>query len=264
MAKSRNKPRREKRSPGVKRSPGQPAEPHVLQRTVHAHGTAELLAEYDSIATSFGVARRCRYRFIYPDGRVWNGWTWDPTWQPESIPDGAVRGDIRRQNNGAFGEPRYWYVDRPRRCVQCSVDFVFAAAEQKHWYETLGFYADSVAVRCPPCRKKRRTEASLRTSLAEALRATEQHPDRAAAWLDLAWATERLFRRAGVSNLDRGIHAARTARDRGEGIDADLVEAALQRLAGRPNKAEDVLNAALERPLTKRERAKLRASSTSR
>ena len=81
-----------------------------------------------------------------------------PTTRPP-LPKGAVRGDIRKQNFCQMcNVPRYFYVDEPRSCIQCGEGFVFGAGEQKFWYETLGFYARSEAVRCRNCRKQRRSD----------------------------------------------------------------------------------------------------------
>jgi len=207
--------------------------------------------------TSFGGARQCRYRFTGVDGRVHEGWTWDPTWQPGSIPAGALRGDIARQVMGAFSTPRYWYEDRERRCVQCGQRFVFSAAEQKYWYETLGFYEESVAIRCAPCRKQRRTAHALREGLATALRASEASPKQPEVWLDVAAATAALFETTGAGDLDRGIAAARRASRLGDVAGGAVAEAELQRLASRPRKARASLEAAMTELMPRRRRRQI-------
>lgn len=72
----------------------------------------------------------------------------------------AVRADISRQNYSVC--PRYWYVNAIFQCARCSETFCFSAAEQKHWYEELGFYVDSYAKTCLACRQDKRKQKSLR------------------------------------------------------------------------------------------------------
>ena len=64
--------------------------------------------------------------------------------------------------------PNYFYVDIPRRCVECRVDFVFAATEQKHWFEEPKFHFDTIPVRCVTCRRKRRSDKVLMIELGSA------------------------------------------------------------------------------------------------
>jgi hypothetical protein len=49
--------------------------------------------------------------------------------------------------------------------VDCGQRFVFAAAEQRFWYETLQFWVQSRPKRCIPCRRARR--ARRRSSAAD-------------------------------------------------------------------------------------------------
>jgi hypothetical protein len=46
------------------------------------------------------------------------------------------------------------YYDVERTCRDCGRLFLFYAAEQKHWYEVLGFKLDADCVRCYPCRRR--------------------------------------------------------------------------------------------------------------
>ena len=45
------------------------------------------------------------------------------------------------------------YYDVERKCRDCHRMFIFFAAEQRYWYETLRFPIESDCVRCYPCRK---------------------------------------------------------------------------------------------------------------
>ena len=72
----------------------------------------------------------------------------------------AVRADVSRQNYSVC--PRYWYVDGTFECSVCGEAFCFTAAEQRRWYEELGFYVDSYAKDCPSCRGDKRRRKELR------------------------------------------------------------------------------------------------------
>lgn len=72
----------------------------------------------------------------------------------------AARADTAKQNRGVC--PRHWYVDAEFRCARCHDPFVFAAGEQRGWYEELGFHTDSLPKRCPRCRLELRRLKALR------------------------------------------------------------------------------------------------------
>lgn len=89
--------------------------------------------------------------------------------------DSAVRADVSRQNYSVC--PRYWYVDATFRCSRCSETFKFTTAEQKRWYEELGFYVDSYAKNCPACRHDERKRKLLRQEYDRDIEATLQSKD---------------------------------------------------------------------------------------
>jgi hypothetical protein len=160
----------------------------------------------------FGPIPLLVHEWIDADGTPRASYDYDPDYQPP-LPSGAVRGDPRRQRSrGAFDVPRYFYVDAERRCVQCREPFVFGAREQKHWYETLGFNFASVAIRCPGCRRRRRSDKALHHAVEDATREVQAKPDDAAAQLCLAEAIVELHARCGHGSLDQAIAAARKAR----------------------------------------------------
>lgn len=72
----------------------------------------------------------------------------------------AVRADTARQDFSVC--PRHWYVDATFRCVRCDQPFIFAAEEQRFWYEELKLYVDSRAKHCKPCRRELRELKALR------------------------------------------------------------------------------------------------------
>lgn len=136
----------------------------------------------------------------------------DPDYAPP-LPKGALRGDIRKQQYCPIcDEPRYFYLDDPRTCVQCAQPFVFRAVEQKLWYETLGFRLSAVATRCLPCRRKRRSGLALQRQLAAAKERAQREPDRPTVQLALAEAIVRHHQRHGSGPLSEAIAASRRAR----------------------------------------------------
>ena len=52
--------------------------------------------------------------------------------------------------------PYFAFADAELWCGDCGVKFVFAAAEQRFWYETLKFWVQSRPEQCIPCRRARR------------------------------------------------------------------------------------------------------------
>ena len=68
------------------------------------------------------------------------------------IPYTAIPADVSRQMPATV--PVTHYFDAKRQCADCGRPFIFFAAEQKHWYEELGFPLESDCVRCVVCRKK--------------------------------------------------------------------------------------------------------------
>lgn len=89
-----------------------------------------------------------------------------------TLPAGFVWGDPSRQVFG-LGGPAHVFGPLEKRCRDCKVDFVFTAEEQRHWYETLGFFLDATAVRCSSCRTKRRRLEQARRGWELALRAVD-------------------------------------------------------------------------------------------
>jgi hypothetical protein len=67
----------------------------------------------------------------------------------------------------SYGQPdwlaRGYYLDTPFRCVDCGVDEIWTATQQKWWYEVAKGYVYSGARRCRACRRKKRdTKAEAR------------------------------------------------------------------------------------------------------
>lgn len=124
------------------------------------------------------------------------------------IPRDAVRADPARQNGGMW-PVRHFYVDSDHTCVQCGLDFVLSADEQRYWYEEVGLSFDVVPVRCTRCRKERRAVKRLHAAISDARIAVRADPDEAAAWLALAEAIVRFNDDRGEGDPDDAVGAAR-------------------------------------------------------
>ena len=70
-------------------------------------------------------------------------------WLRPRIPKTAIPA---RAFNYMIGLTHYYDVER--KCRDCHRMFIFFAAEQKYWYETLLFPIETDCVRCYPCRKE--------------------------------------------------------------------------------------------------------------
>ena len=57
--------------------------------------------------------------------------------------------------------PYFAYFDVNLRCEDCHQPFVFAAAEQQFWYETLKSWVQSRPKQCIPCRRARRVRRQM-------------------------------------------------------------------------------------------------------
>ncbi len=197
------------------------------------------------------------------NGPTVSHWNYDRSYQPR-MPAGAVRGNVNEQEFCPICHvPRYFYVDQKKTCLQCDGSFTFSAKEQKYWYETLKFSFDSVAIRCPPCRRRRRTARALRAQLASSLETIRQQPDDPVALLACAEATARLRQKHGAGDLDRAIsHARRAARVWPDAREPTFWEGLCQVLAGRPEKAHPLLAGFLERAGRRRKHRRLADEAT--
>ena len=111
---------------------------------------------------------------------AWNGLYYNARYNQQRIAwacercirDGrALRADRGQQFYG-LGGGVHAYADLERRCP-CGGTFTFSAKEQRHWYETLGFFIDSTARTCKPCRKTARQRKAVHARIAELLEGGE-------------------------------------------------------------------------------------------
>lgn len=72
-------------------------------------------------------------------------------------PSGAVLADQSKLSHvNTAGELPLWYKDYPFKCEDCGVNEVWTAEQQKWYYEEAKGYIWATALRCRPCRKKRK------------------------------------------------------------------------------------------------------------
>jgi hypothetical protein len=196
------------------------------------------------------------------DGKQHRYLDYDLTFRP-TIPKDAVAGDPKKQNFCPLCHtPRYYYRDKNRDCVQCKKRFVFSAKEQKYWYESLGFYFDSVAIRCVTCRKRRRSEKTLHAQIAAAQAKLDDNADDPDALLEDAEARVRCFQLSGEGNLDRAIASASKARRIWpRAAEAHFWEGLAHSLAGRREKSCDSLLRFIESTVRGKRRRSLRTEA---
>jgi hypothetical protein len=180
-------------------------------------------------------------------GKTYEYWQPDPAYQPR-LPRGAVAGDVTKQVFCPCHTPRYFYVDETRTCIQCGECFPFSAGEQKYWYEVRQFNFHSQPIRCPRCRRLRRSEHALREQIAAARRAVRDSPAAAAAHQALARAIVEYHERTNAGSLEDAIAAARKALGLRPDVAESLVWLGIAHLrAGRSRKGLECLARFVER-----------------
>ncbi len=78
-----------------------------------------------------------------------------------------------------------YYLDCSCNCTSCKRPFIFFAAEQKYWFETLGFHADARAVRCAECRKIVKASQEVQSRYVELSHLEPRRPEQDLEWLEL-------------------------------------------------------------------------------
>lgn len=188
----------------------------------------------------YGEVPELEYRYVLEDGRNGTYWEYDPTFRPP-LPKDALRGDLSKQHFcWACNLPFYYYEDVEKTCRDCGARFTFAAAEQKHWYEDLGFNPHSTAVRCIECRRRRRGDRIEHDRYSAAARAAAENPNDPAALTAFARGTIEHSDHIGAAKVERALAATRRAQK----IDPDAVEAIffegrLQEVLDRADKARE-------------------------
>jgi len=76
---------------------------------------------------------------------------------PKNAPPSAALADADElKHNNTYGTLPTYYIDRPFVCRDCGAEEIWTAVQQKWWYEIAKGHIDSTAVRCRPCRQKRK------------------------------------------------------------------------------------------------------------
>jgi len=194
------------------------------------------------VSTSeYGEVRMLRRTGKSAAGQELSYWEYDPDFEPK-LPKGAIRGDVRKQVFCPMcWDPKYYYVDIDKTCVQCGKEFIFSAKEQKYWYETLKFHFASEAIRCVACRRQRRSDRAIQEQLSRATALLRERPKDSVALVGLAEATVRYHERLGSGDLNKAISACRKAQKLSPVlVEAVFWEAMCQERAGRASKAKSL------------------------
>jgi hypothetical protein len=81
---------------------------------------------------------------------------------PRFEPSGHRDGSMIIRGTGIKAKPMFMcpamYFDLLKTCVDCGRHFIFYAAEQRHWYEDLGFSPAADCIRCVECRKHQQAD----------------------------------------------------------------------------------------------------------
>mgnify|MGYP003395149980 CR=1 FL=1 len=84
-----------------------------------------------------------------------------PWLEPERVPASAIPAEQSKLlHDNTYGSRPRFYVDVRFACVECGIEEVWAAADQKWWYEEAKGKIASRANRCSACRRKRRFRRS--------------------------------------------------------------------------------------------------------
>ena len=203
----------------------------------------------------YGAIPLVAREYTGPGGKTYEWHEPDPTFRPP-LPEGAVRGDPSRQSYyPAFHMPKYFYLDEERECVECGVQFLFEAKEQRFWYEQLQFNLNSVAIRCRACRARRRHAVEFGRQVGLARARAKELPKDPTPYLELAEGLVRQHQIKAKGNLEEAVWAARQARRLWPGgPEAGFWEGLGQWLSGRKEEARSALEAFIKHPAAVRRR----------
>ena len=87
----------------------------------------------------------------------------EPTLLPPHMPSGippreAVLADITKLSHiNTYGNLPTYYVDYHFQCEDCGSKEIWTAEKQKWYYEEVKGHIWAVAIRCRPCRKKKKS-----------------------------------------------------------------------------------------------------------
>ena len=123
------------------------------------------------------------------------------------IPNTAIPADVSRQSRATV--PVTHYFDVVRQCRDCGKRFIFFAAEQKYWYEELGFGLESDCVRCVVCRKKEQGIGLKRERYEELFHIADRNAEQSLEMADccLALVAAQVFHKQKVQTLWERLRA---------------------------------------------------------
>jgi hypothetical protein len=81
--------------------------------------------------------------------------------------------------HSAFINLPLYYVDKEFVCKDCSANEIWTARQQKWWYEIAKGSIETTAVRCRPCRNKRKAEKEAQRKHMEEMANRKPHPNEA-------------------------------------------------------------------------------------
>ena len=135
------------------------------------------ISKYSDFVEHPRYGRGPRFTMLEPKGDVYLGWH-----IKGRIPKTAIKADVSKQRDATLHVTHYY--DQERRCCECNRNFIFFAAEQKHWYEELQFGLDSDCVRCAPCRKAQQGLQRTRFRYENLFHVLERSPDQCAQMIE--------------------------------------------------------------------------------
>ena len=85
----------------------------------------------------------------------------EPWGQPDRVPAGAIPADqAKLLHDRTLGPRPRFYADKRFTCVECGMEEVWTAADQKWWYEEAKGKIATRANRCSACRRNSRLRRS--------------------------------------------------------------------------------------------------------
>ena len=140
---------------------------------------------------------------------------------PKCLRDGrALRADPSKQNHDGLGGPIDAFWDQTRKCGTCSNDYVFGAEEQQLWYETLGFFVESVPLECQGCRQQMRARKQAQRTMQELLPLAQDADWRQ--WEEVARASSLLGGSKALEYLRRAKNLCRDSEEKAR-LESEIV-----------------------------------------
>jgi hypothetical protein len=97
-----------------------------------------------------------------------------------SVHAGSIPADHEQlQHNPNYYLWPSFYINKPFVCRGCRSHEVWTAEQQKWWFEVAKGNLDSTAVRCRPCRRKKREEKALQKHHMAEMALLTPHPNEA-------------------------------------------------------------------------------------